>query len=63
MPKRQSRKPAAPGAARRRAEPAPGKVLKKLDPTKPRASRPASGASARKPAIEALIDWTAKDLP
>ena len=63
MPKRQSRKPAAPGAARRRAEPAPGKVLKKVDPTKPRASRTASGASARKPAIEALIRRAQGSLP
>ncbi|WP_119717964.1 YihY/virulence factor BrkB family protein [Cognatilysobacter tabacisoli] len=67
MPKRPSRK-AGTGASRTKAPAAaPATALKKplakLDPTKPRASRAASGRSARKPAIEAFIRRAQGSLP
>ena len=72
MAKRPSRKtttratrdarPAAKGEAAK-AKQAAKKVAKKLDPTKPTASRAQSGKSTRRPAVEALIRRARGSLP
>ena len=68
MPKRpRPRKTAAlqapPAAGKSATSARPGKVVEKLDPTRPVASRGRSGVSTRRPAVEAFIRKARGSLP